>query len=116
MFRLVLSSAIRLLTAAAAATATSAASPSVIIVSPLYQPDAGPQIGGPPYARPGFTIYPPSSALPPRLTNPAANPYSPGAQTCVAASYTCPAPAPDTPGNPCVCPTNGGGAIEGVVR
>ena len=91
---------------------------SVIVVTPpyYYQPGAGPQIGGQPYQGPGFTIYPPaSSTLPTQLSSPASNPYPPGAQTCVATPYTCPASAPNTPGNPCTCPTSEGGSVEGTV-
>ena len=106
---------------AAALTALAATalvgSPSVAVGASLYQPGAGPQLGGAPYVRPGFTIYPPGSPnLPPQFTNPEAHPYPPGAQTCVAALYTCPAPAPNTPGNACTCPTNAVGTAPGIVH
>jgi hypothetical protein len=108
------------LTIAAVATQTlvaSVASPVATIGATLFQPGAGPQVGGAPFVRPGFTIYPPGATiLPPQLTNPAANHYPSGAQTCVATPYTCPAPAPNTPGNACTCPTNGGGTVRGIVH
>ncbi len=103
--------------AAALTPPTAWAQRLVIITPPAYFSGAGPQLGGPPYQRPGFTIYPPASTtLPPQLTNPAANPYPPGAQTCVATPYTCRAPAPNTPGNACACPTNDGGSVAGIVH
>jgi len=46
----------------------------------------------------------------------APNSYPAGAQTCVAMRYTCSAPAPNTPGNACVCQTNEGSPVQGVVR
>jgi hypothetical protein len=94
-----------------------AGTPPGVLVAQFFQPYAGPQLGGKPYVTPGFTIYPPGSPnLPPQLTSPAANPYPPGAQTCVAAPYTCPAPAPNTLGNACTCPTSGGYVVPGVVH
>ncbi|MBO0711997.1 MAG: hypothetical protein J2P47_12040 [Acetobacteraceae bacterium] len=89
--------------------------PSMTVVSPFYPPvyeSPLPQpYFGSPYSQPGF-MYSPGA----QLTNPASNPYPMGAQTCVAPGYTCPAPAPNTPGLSCTCPTNQGGTVQGVVH
>jgi hypothetical protein len=90
----------------------------VVVISPVYpQGVYGAQSPGVPYSRPSFTIYPPGAInLPPQLSDPAANVFPPGAQTCAAPPYTCPASAPNTPGNACTCPTSGDGIINGIVR
>jgi hypothetical protein len=94
-----------------------AGTPPGVLVTQFFQPYAGPQLDGKPYVTPSFIIYLPGSRdLPPQLTNPAANPYPPGAQTCVAAPYTCAAPAPNTPGDACTCPTFGDNVAAGVVH
>ena len=117
MFRASFLAGVSLTAAIASQTARAQYSPGFVTPPYMYQPDAGPQLGGPPYQGRGFTIYPPaSSSLPPQLTNPAANPYPSGAQTCVATPYTCRASAPNTPGNACTCPTKEGRLIEGVVH
>jgi hypothetical protein len=87
------------------------------VTAPFYRPAAGPQTGGKPYQGPGFTIYPPGSPAAPRTpTGQAARLYPPGAQTCVAAPYTCRAEAPNTVGDPCACPTRDGGFVPGTVH
>ena len=96
--------------------------PSVTVISPFSPPvylSPLPQTPyyGSPYSQPSFTRYLPGAPnLPPQFTNPALNPYPMGAQTCVAPGYTCPAPAPNTPGLPCTCPTSQGGTVPGIVH
>ena len=94
------------------------ANSTIITVVPSYPATPyGTQAPATPYTTPTFTIYPPGSTkLPPQFTNPAANTYPSGAQTCVAPPYTCPASAPNTPGDACTCPTKGGGDLAGVVH
>jgi len=93
------------------------AQPSITVITPPFIQPGGPQMGGMPYRGPGFTIYPPGSpVIAPTLGNGSLYAYPPGAQTCVATPYTCPAPAPNTLGDACACPTNAGGTIQGVVR
>ena len=47
---------------------------------------------------------------------PFANPSPTGGPSCVAPGYTCPVSAPATTGQPCICPANNGGTVDGVVR
>jgi hypothetical protein len=65
---------------------------------------------------PGYTVNPYPSVLSSQFNNPAFNRYPPGAQTCVASGFTCPASAPNTPGLPCTCETKNGDTMPGVVR
>lgn len=118
MLRYLIPGALALAGAASVAAPASANPPSVVVISPVYPPAVyGAQSPGTPYSTPSFTIYPPGSAnLPPQLTNRSGAAFPLGAQTCSAPPYACPASAPNTPGNPCTCPINDGGTINGIVR
>ena len=102
----------------------------VTTISPFYPPIYGAPNQPAPYwatpywatpgtlsVTPGTTFYPSNSPnLPQQYANPALNRFPPGAQTCSAPPYTCPASAPNTPGNACTCPTEDGSTIEGTVH
>ena len=118
LLRYFIPGALALTGALSVAVPASANPPSVVVISPVYPPAVyGAQSPGTPYSTPSFTIYPPGSTnLPPQLNNRSDTTFPPGAQTCSAPPYVCPASAPNTPGNACTCPINDGGTINGIVR